>query len=386
MMKILRNLLALLLLCVFLTPVSVLAADKEDFSTAPKTNNGKKWRIGYYEGGDYIFYQHNLIAMVRGLMDLGWIEKADIPSQEGEQTWRFWDWLATESKSNYIEFVKDAHYSHFWDNKLREKTATALINRLNQQKDIDLIIAAGTRAGQDLANNEHKTPTIVISTSDPLGAGIIKSIEDSGYDHIHARIDPFRYERQIQVFHDIIGFKKLGMAYENTDRGKTYAALEKVETVAKELGFEILPCFTIDEHPDVKVSEESLRKCFNELVKKVDAIYVTKQNGLNADNISNLVEIANLNGIPTFSQSGSQEVQSGFLMSISSAGFKYVGLFYAKTAAKVFNGAKPRQLDQVFEGPPKIAINLKVAEIIGYDPPVDVLGAADEIYQDIEKP
>ncbi len=36
--------------------------------------------------------------------------------------------------------------------------------------------------------------------------------------------------------------------------------------------------------------------------------------------------------------------------------------------------------------PPKIAINLKTAEIIGYDPPVDVLGAADEIYQEIEKP
>ncbi len=52
--------------------------------------------------------------------------------------------------------------------------------------------------------------------------------------------------------------------------------------------------------------------------------------------------------------------------------------------AKILNGARPRQLDQVFEGPPKIAINLKTAQIIGYDPPVDVLGAADEIYQEIE--
>ena len=127
-----------------------------------------------------------------------------------------------------------------------------------------------------------------------------------------------------------------------------------------------------------------MQKCFKYLVKKVDAIYVTKQSGLNAKNIPTLVEIANAEGIPTFSQSGAGEVKAGFLLSISSAGFKYVGMFYAKTIAKILNGAKPRQLDQVFEGPPKIAINLKTAQIIGYDPPVDVLGAADEIFQEIE--
>ena len=66
--------------------------------------------------------------------------------------------------------------------------------------------------------------------------------------------------------------------------------------------------------------------------------------------------------------------------------FKYVGHFYAEIIAKIFNGAQPRQLDLIFEDPPKIAINLKTAEIIGYDPPVDVLGAADEIYQEIVKP
>ncbi len=382
-MKCLRKLIALSFLFVFLFHVSVLAADKGTFSTTPKTNNGKKWRIGYYEGGEYIFYQHNFLAMVNGLIDLGWINKIIIPHQKGEQTKDLWLWLANNAKSKYIQFVKDAHYSSQWEKSEREKVANALINRLNRAKDIDLMITAGTWAGQDLANNKHKTPTLVISTSDSLGAGIIKSIEDSGYDHIHARIDPYRYERQIQIFHDIIGFKKLGMAYENSDRGKTYAALDKVKEVSQELGFETTSCFTIDENPDVNIAEKSLQKCFKYLVKKVDAIYVTKQSGLNAKNLPALVEIANSEGIPTFSQSGAGEVKAGFLLSISSAGFKYVGMFYAKTMAKILNGAKPRQLDQVFEGPPKIAINLKTAQIIGYDPPVDVLGAADEIFQEI---
>ena len=50
-------------------------------------------------------------------------------------------------------------------------------------------------------------------------------------------------------------------------------------------------------------------------------------------------------------------------MSLSQASYKYVGEFNAKTIAKTFNGAKPRELGQLFEEPPKIAINLKTAEI-----------------------
>ena len=44
------------------------------------------------------------------------------------------------------------------------------------------------------------------------------------------------------------------------------------------------------------------------------------------------------------------------------------------------------QLGQAFEQPPKIAINLKTAELIGFDPPIVLLGAADEIFDTITKP
>jgi len=379
--------IAVLLFLIFMTHVSVPAADKAAFRTDPKTNTGKKWRIGYYEGGEYAFYQYNLVAMVQGLMDLGWIEKVKIPEQRGGQTRALWDWLSTRAKSGYIQFVNDAHYSHFWNNDIRRQTANRLIKRLTEKKDIDLVIAAGTRAGQDLANNKHHTPIVVIATSDPLGSGIIQSIGDSGYDHIHARVEPDYYERQIQFFYDSIRFKKLGVAYEDAIRARTYRAFEKMKKASKELAFEMVPCLTIDGNPDVRFSERSVRKCFDYLAKKeVDAIYVTAQNGVNSNSISDLVEIANSNDIPTFSQAGSENVKYGFLMSTSSSDFKQVGLFYARTAARIFNGANPRELDQLFEASPEIAINLKTAKLIGYDPPVDVLGAADELFEDIEKP
>ena len=363
---------------------SAFSADKGNFSITPKLNKGEKWRIGYYEGGEYIDYQQTFLSTVKGLMELGWIEKTEIPPQKGEQTKDIWNWLATGGvKSKYIQFVKNAHYTADWDDKKGEEIAARVIDRLNRKKDIDLMIAMGTFAAKGIANDKHKTPTMVLSTSDPIAAKIINCIEDSGCNNVHARVDPFRYERQIRIFHDIIGFQKLGVAYENTIEGRSYAAFDKVKQVAEELGFEIVSCYTSDQVNAV----ETYKKCVNELSKKVDAIYVTEQGAFDdSKRIPEIINVINSNKIPTFAQAGSYLVRYGMLMSISQAGFKYVGRFHAETFAKVFNGAKPRQLDQVFEDPPKIAINIKTAEIIGFDPPVDVLGAADEIFEEIEKP
>jgi ABC-type uncharacterized transport system substrate-binding protein len=371
----------LLLFC-----LSVSAADKEEFSTGPKAKNGGKWRIGYYEGGEYSEYQGTFTAVVYALMELGWIENAKLPEQTGEETRALWNWLSDNTKSDTLEFVKDAHYSANWDKKLREKMAAEIIDRLKVKKDIDLMIAMGTWAGKDLANNEHSTPVMVLSTSDPLTAGIIKSVEDSGYDHVHARIDPTRYERQVRLFNDITGFKKLGVAYEESLVGRSYAAIDNIEKVAKERGFEIVRCYTQGDEAPLKAAEQSVKDCFGTLGQTADAIYVTEQAGVNTSSIPDLVKTAIFHRTPTFAQLGSEFVKYGILVSISQAGYKYVGRFHAETFAKVFNGAKPRQLDQLFEEPPKIAINLETAVSIGFDPPVEILGAADEIYREIAKP
>lgn len=371
---------------VLLMAFPAVSADKGVFSEKPVTRNGQKWRIGYYEGGEYIDYQKIFIETVRGLMKLGWIEYTEIPEQKGEQTRDLWMWLSDNLKSDYIVFVKDAHYTAGWDDELRKKTRADILERLRQKKDIDLLIAMGTWAGKDMANAEHATNTMVLSTSDPISSGIIKSIEDSGYPYLHAQVDPYRYERQLRVFHEIVQFKKLGVAYEDSADGRTYAAIDVVEKLSDERGFEIIRCYTQSDITDTSLAEQSVVDCFSQLADKADAIYVTVQGGVNSRSIPRLVNIANEKKIPTFSQSGSEEVKSGFFVSLSQAGFKYVGEFHASTFAKVFNGAQPNQLGQMFQEPAKIAINLKTSEIIGFDPPMVLLGAADEIYRDITPP
>jgi ABC-type uncharacterized transport system substrate-binding protein len=385
-MNTLRKLSALAGAFILSCSMAATAADKKPFPTTPATHNGQRWRIAYYEGGEYTDYQKVLTETVRGLMKLSWIENTEIPPQQGEQTKDLWKWLNSHAKSNYIEFVKDAHYTANWDDNLRKKTAAALIDRLNQKKDIDLLIAMGTLAGKDMANNKHSTNTLVLSASDALSAGIIKSIEDSGFAHVHAQVDPTQFERQIQVFHEMTGFKRLGVAYEDTQSGRSYAAMDTIEKINSQLNFDIVRCYTQSDISDVQIAENSVVECFQKLTKSADAIYVTQQGGVNQHSLPQLVKITSDNHIPTFSQAGSEEVKYGFLASLSQAGFRYLGEFYAETMAKVFNGAKPNELDQVYGQPPKIAINLKTAELIGFDPPLVLLGAADEIFRDIAVP
>ena len=288
----------------------------------PTTNNGKKWRIAYYEGGPYIDYQQIFTETIQGLMRLGWIEIAEIPPQKGEETKTLWQWLSTKAKSNYLEFAKDGYYSADWVNKKRVQTVEQLLQRLNESKDIDLLIAMGTMAGQDFANNKHHTPTIILSSSDPIAAGIIKSVEDSGFEHVHATVDPKRHERQVRVFHEIINFKKLGMIFEDSVNGRAFSAIDLVEKVAKDRGFEIVRCYCLDESiDDQKLREESVIKCLNQLIGKVDSIYFTQQSGINDVTIPELVKISNKHHIPTFSQQGSTEVKYGFLLSLIASRF-----------------------------------------------------------------
>ena len=360
----------------------------EKFGTTPVLNNGRKWKIVYYEGGPHANYYHYLEATVRGLMSLGWIEKADLTKVKSKKkdTERFWNWLVNSAKSDYLEFDKDGYYSANWDDEQRRSNKSRLIERLKSEGEINLVIAMGTWAGLDLANKEHSVPTIIMSTSDPVESGIIKSQDDSGYDHVHARVDPYRYERQLRIFHDIIKFKKLGIAFEDSIYGRSYSAIDTVEKVAADIGFDVVKCYTKSDISDTKIASKSVIRCFEKLSKEVDAIYVTIQGGVNTESIPRLVEIANQNSIPTFSQLGAKEVQQGFLFSISRPGFKPAGLFLSATIAQVLNGAKPRQLKQVFEESPSIAINLKTAEIVGLYLYADILAAADTIYRDIKTP
>ncbi len=355
-------------------------ADADAYRTAPTTNAGKKWRIGYYEGGAYINYPANLKTIAQGLVKLGWLNSGDIDrvvaAEDSKDVWL----ALSEVKSDFLHFVETAYDSADWDKAERARIRRSVLGRLAKHQ-LDFMIAMGTWAGQDLANNLHSIPTMVVSASDPLKSGIVKSVERSGFDHVHAKCDPDRYIRQIRLFHDIISFDRLGIVFENSDVGRTYAALDDIKRVAARRGFYLVPCHAPWSEVPQKIRTQKVMECHQRLAPQIDALFVTVHAGIDARRMDDLLATLFSNNIPTLSQRGPQEVRDGVLMSISRTGFDAVGLYHAVIMARIFNGAKAGELNQIFDDPKHIAINLKTAKAIGFSPPKGLLKVADTVYK-----
>lgn len=350
----------------------------------PITNQGQKWRIAYYEGGPYQDYPLHLRAIVAGLIQLGWMDPLDLPSFDNpEESRLLWKSLADHAHSEYIEFVPDAYWSADWSDDLRWINRQAAIDRL-KSGDIDLMLAMGTWAGLDLANNEHSVPTLVVSASDPVRAGIIKSAKDSGFDHVHAQCDPTQFLRQVRLFHDIIGFQRLGVVYDDSPDGRTYANLADLQQAAAERDFEVVACQAQDSNVTAEQARQEASQCIELLAPRIDAFWFSAHVGLHNQYLPGQLAPFFEYRVATWSQIGAPAVRRGVLMSIARQDLSGVGLWTAKNIAKIFHGSQPRALNQVYEHPASIALNLETARRIGYEPPASILEIADEVYTEIE--
>ncbi len=361
----------------------------EDTVPPPTLNNGKKWRIGYYEGGPWMDYRESLKVTVEGLMDRGWIEKEPLPfvsNSDQPSTQPLWNWLATSLKSQYIEFVADAFWTSDWHDDIRPKSRENCVQRL-QEHHVDLIFAMGTWAGKDIANNRHTVPTMVMSTTDPIQAGIIKSAEDSGLDHVHARCDPTRHHRQINLFHDLFKFKKIGVIYiEKDPEGRVLSHLDKLKQVGQERGFQVVTCSALETKIPLLEAVDDYRKCVGTLAPQVDAFYVSDLRGTEANLFWETIQPLIQYKVPTWSARGSKLVERGALLSIARENFNFLAPYYSMVVAKIFNNTKPRDISQILKERMSLAINLETARRIGYTVPPNLLKVADIIYETVDNP
>lgn len=353
------------------------------YSTSPAApQNGERWRIGYVQSGDYAEYPLTLGEIIDGLEVLGWL-RLPTPRPDDLSGADLWQWLAQNVQSEWLEFAADAYWQPGnFEAGLRAPMRKSIADRLHGKRDLDLVIAMGTWAGQDMREIGPPVPTVVGSVSDALASGIADSALDSGRDNLHVRIEPERYQRQLRLFHEIVGFDTLGIVYEDSEAGRSYAAVGAAEQVALELGFRLEHCHAPSSSIEQSEAIRNAVNCYSELADRhVGAVYVTSHQGVTTASVRQIADIMLRARVPSFAMAGSRDVESGLLMSIAQADLSHVGLFHAETIARIFNGASPRELSQLWVDPPKIALNLSTARRIGFDPPVDILLAADEVYE-----
>ncbi len=338
--------------------------------------DGSKYNIGIVQSGSYWEFTEHFKGMLLGLQQNGWINaNIEIPSNPESIE----SLLAAlgERYSDYINFDPAYNINLNWGDSMQRADKL----RGATTKNVDLLIAFGGVAGSFFTGyKSYPIPVLVEAVNDPVATGISYSQKDSGRDFVTCRIDPTQYQRQVQLFHNMIGFKKLGIIYGDDEYGRLYSAVNDVEVVALKKGFDIVRNTNVKENiaPDTKALYLA---ALEDVCQKADAVYIGASTAVTEyDIIDDIVNILNKYKIPSFALEGQIRVKDGILMGVSSLETEKIGLYNADKIAAILSGEMPRALEQVFTGMPSIVFNLTTAEKIGLDVPLETLSTIDILY------
>ena len=356
---------------------------EEDASETPvpafMKEDGERFRIGIVISGDYWEFFENLKGLVEGFTDIGWANKISIPANLAHCD-ELISFVNSKKYSNYVEFVPEYYINLEWGDNMEEFDQ----QYLSKDPDVDVVIAYGGKASMAFYDLEsYPVPVLSDAVTDCYGAGITVSLEDSGKDFFTNKIDPTIYRQQIRLFHDMVGFKKLGIIYGNNEDGIIYGAVNDVEAVAAERGFEIVRNTNVKEAMEDDTTELYLQ-ALRDIVGKVDAVYIGASTAVTEyDIFPQIVEILVKAKKPSFSLEGTIRVKEGMLFSLSTtSGMKRSGIWVATKISHILAGESPRAQSQEFESSASVAINLETAQKIGYKMPLDLLVNSDELYVD----
>lgn len=278
-------------------------------------------------------------------------------------------------------YPEDAHKSPGWEPENMARLPQ-VASELMHRKDLDLIVGLGTAAVKALlVANTGQIPILGMGMADPVAAGVVTGISDSGVDNFTCRIVADRWSIMFRVFHDVVGFSTLGILYQNTPEGRVYASLDDAHAMASELGFTVLEyggLSSAETDDECRAGLEHLRK------QGMDAFFIGPLNCFDKEknDVGALLELINAWKIPTFARDGEDFVRAGALMGFSTWNFVPTGEFLAHQALAIFKGALPRSIAMVDRIEPTIAINLATASKIGFEFPLDVLVVSDQIFED----
>ncbi len=349
---------------------------------------GKTLKVATVQAGSYSDFQKVFLQTALALSKDGLIRSdlspltPDFNFDVGDNYLKF----AKSTKGGCFEFLEDGFYDGKWDLKLIKQNTEALKKRIKEKGDVDLVWALGTVAGQDFADPSLNIPVMVMTCTDPENSGIIGPGEFSDKKNIHVQKEVDRYKSELQMFYDIFKFKNLGVIFDDNEENLLGQAYPIVKDLSRQLGFNLKICQGPVIDDDKEKAQLAFSKCAKELAKVSDAVYLPMGNGASDSDLFTQIKPLLDKEIPTFSQTGSKEVEMGVLLSLSNNNLEQSGIFEAEVAKKIYQGIAPEKISQYYYAPLSLSLNLQTALLIEWKPSFEVLIAVDQVFQNIKRP
>lgn len=274
--------------------------------------------------------------------------------------------------------VMDAVKAAGIDAKYDLQNANGDVNTANQiaaqfrDERVDVAVGIATPIAIALANTMKDTPIVFGTVTDPLGAGLVKTLEH-GERNITGMSDELPSVEHIKLFKKITGIKTLGYIY-TSNEDNSISGLELVKKGCREAGLELVT-------QSISTSAE-VRQAAEAIVNRVDGIYLTTDNTVFSA-LPSLVSVFNKAKKPIFSGDVTGAKNGGCFMA---SGFNYYKAGYATGAivVQILNGKKPSEIPVRFMTQPSdsdLLFDLDTAKACGITIPEEYLKQATFIIE-----
>ncbi len=274
--------------------------------------------------------------------------------------------------------VMDAVKAAGIDAKYDLQNANGDVNTANQiaaqfrDERVDVAVGIATPIAIALANTMKDTPIVFGTVTDPLGAGLVKTLEH-GERNITGMSDELPSVEHIKLFKKITGIKTLGYIY-TSNEDNSISGLELVKKGCREAGLELVT-------QSISTSAE-VRQAAEAIVNRVDGIYLTTDNTVFSA-LPSLVSVLNKAKKPIFSGDVTGAKNGGCFMA---SGFNYYKAGYAtgEIVVQILNGKKPSEIPVRFMTQPSdsdLLFDLDTAKACGITIPEEYLKQATFIIE-----
>ncbi|MDH4156753.1 MAG: TolC family protein [candidate division Zixibacteria bacterium] len=223
-------------------------------------------------------------------------------------------------------------------------------------EDIDIMVTMGPWVVEDLLEAGFTKPIVAMYRFDPRAEGLVDENNRPIAPNLTVRIDPDRMEKDLAMLSRLLTVKKLGILFFPSADEKS-EILSRAEAIGANLGFEVVTAEGFN-----LFGTYAFFKAYNELDKKIDALYVAPLWDMDAAKITELFRRAADQRIPVFSTEGRYAVDRGAFASDAGQTFLPEAASAAAKIVRIVEGANPADLAVDFPETRGLLINLETAE------------------------
>lgn len=271
-----------------------------------------------------------------------------------------------------MDAIKDAGIKAKYD----LQNANGDVNTANQiavqfkDEKVNVAVGIATPIAIALANTLKETPVVFGTVTDPLGAGLVTTLEH-GEKNVTGMSDELPSVQHIKLFKEIAGIKTLGYIY-TSNEDNSLSSLELIKKGCAQAGLELVTQ-SISTSSEVKQAAESI-------VDRVDGIYLTTDNTVFSA-LPSLVTVFNKAKKPVFSGDVTGAKEGGCFMA---SGFNYykAGRATGEIVVQILKGANPSEIPVRFMTKPEdsdLLFDLDAAANCGIKIPSEYLSKATYI-------